>query len=213
MKMIGIFGGTFDPVHYGHLRPVQEVCNDLGLDEVRWIPCGLPLHRDPPKASAQDRLEMLSLAVKGNASFVVDTREVDRNGPSYMVDTLESLRHDFPDESFVLILGQDAFNGLPEWHRWQEILQLAHIVVCTRLGSALASSGQLVELVSERGTQDISRLKDEKAGVIYMHDVIQLPISSTQIRDLCLQGKSHRYLLPLAVNEYIQTNGLYQKDR
>ncbi|NOY67589.1 MAG: nicotinate-nucleotide adenylyltransferase [Gammaproteobacteria bacterium] len=211
--MIGIFGGTFDPVHYGHLRPVQEVCDDLDLDEVRWIPCGLPPHRDPPKASAQDRLEMLSLAVKGNASFVVDTREVDRNGPSYMVDTLESLRHDFPDESLVLILGQDAFNSLPEWHRWQEILQLAHIVVCTRPGSELASSGQLVELVSERGTQDISRLKDEKAGVIYMHDVIQLPISSTQIRDLCLQGKSHRYLLPLAVNEYIQTNGLYQKDR
>lgn len=210
MKLIGIFGGTFDPVHFGHLRPVQEVCQDLGLDEVRWIPCGLPPHRDSPLGSAGQRLAMLRLALKGNKKFVVDTREIDRDGPSYMVDTLRSLRQDFPDESLVLILGQDAFNGLPQWHNWQQILQLAHIIVCTRPGSEQPLSGPLEKLVVDRQIQNDEQLKSAASGCIYMHQVTQLPISATQIRELCQQGKSPAYLLPDSVNDYIQTNGLYR---
>ena len=210
MKIIGIFGGTFDPVHFGHLRPVQEVCQNLSLDEVRWIPCGMPPHRGFPQVSVEHRLAMMKLALQDNVKFIADDRETKCDGPSYTVNTLESLREDFPDDSLVLILGQDAFNGLPEWHRWRDLLNLAHIVVCTRPGSELASSGQLIEWMSDKCIQDAKQLSTKSAGFIYKHDVTQLPISATQIRQLYLQGESPQYLLPNAVNEYIHTNGLYR---
>jgi len=208
--MIGIFGGTFDPVHFGHLRPVLEICQDLSLNEVRWLPCGVPPHRDIPQASIEHRLAMTRLALEENVKFIVDDRETKRSGPSYTVNTLESLREDYPDDSLVLILGQDAFNGLTEWHRWRDLLSLAHVVVCTRPGSQLASSGQLIEWMSDKSVQDPNQLRIKLAGLIYKHDVIQLPISATQIRKLYLQGESPQYLLPDAVNEYIHTNGLYR---
>lgn len=210
MSMIGIFGGTFDPVHYGHLRPVQEVCDELALDEVHWLPCNIPPHRDLPLASAEHRLAMLRLALNGNGRFVVDTRELERDGPSYMVDTLVSLRQDFAADSLLLILGQDAFNGLPQWHHWQQILQLAHVVVCTRPGSELPLSGPLEKLVADKQIHDSEKLRSTLAGLVYMLPVTRLSISATQIRELCQQKKSPAYLLPGAVNEFIQKNGLYQ---
>ncbi|MCK5724204.1 MAG: nicotinate-nucleotide adenylyltransferase, partial [Gammaproteobacteria bacterium] len=130
--MIGILGGTFDPIHYGHLRTALDVQQCLSLDEVRFIPCGEPPHRDKPVAESLQRLAMVRAAIAGQKGFSVDDREIRREGPSYMVDTLTSLKHDFKTESLCLILGMDAFNGLEQWHQWQQIFELANIAVMKR---------------------------------------------------------------------------------
>ena len=120
--MIGILGGTFDPVHFGHLRPALEVMQALALEEIRFIPNRLPPHREPPWLDADTRRRLLQIAIAQTPGFVLDERELQRDGPSYMVDTLQSLRVDFPDSALCLVIGMDAFAGLPRWHRWQEIL-------------------------------------------------------------------------------------------
>ncbi|PPD32864.1 MAG: nicotinic acid mononucleotide adenylyltransferase, partial [Methylomonas sp.] len=127
--MIGIFGGTFDPVHYGHLRSALEVKELFGLDEVRLIPCYQPPHRDQPKASATMRLQMLQQAINHEPGLVVDSRELNRAGPSYMVDTLKSLREEFSEQTLLLFIGSDAFENLTSWHRWQQLFDYAHLVV------------------------------------------------------------------------------------
>ena len=119
--MIGIYGGTFDPVHYGHLRPAIDVYSQLGLSEVRFIPTGEPAHREQPIASQDQRYQMLLLAIENIAGLSVDDREIKRAGPSYMVDTINSLQADFPDESFCLIVGMDAFIKFESWREWQRI--------------------------------------------------------------------------------------------
>jgi len=197
-------------VHFGHLRPVQEVYQDLMLDELLWIPAAVPPHRDEPQVSVKHRLSMLQLALQANPAFKIDTRELERSGPSYMVDTLVSLRQDYEDASLALIMGQDAFNGLPQWHRWQSILELAHIIVCTRPGSEFSSTGELMTVLSQGRVENSQQLKSAPAGLIYTHPVTQLPISATQIRRLCEQGKSPRYLMPERVCEYIQEHNLYE---
>ncbi|HEC29176.1 MAG TPA: nicotinate-nucleotide adenylyltransferase [Gammaproteobacteria bacterium] len=204
----GLFGGTFDPVHFGHLRPALEVCQDLDLHEVRWIPGGQPPHRETPLAETVHRLNMLRLAVQDIDRFTVDIRETERAGPSYTVDTLISLRKEMPGSSLALILGQDAFNGLPGWHRWQEILELAHVIVCARPGSILPQTGEL----AGRQTDDFTGLEEQTHGLVYTHPVTQLSISATAIRALIMQGKTPRYLLPAPVCDYIDKNGLYRPD-
>ena len=132
--MIGIFGGTFDPVHYGHLRSALEVKDIFGLSEVRLIPCAQPPHREQPAATALMRLHMLELAIENQPGLIIDTRELNRQGVSYMVDTLKSLRQEFPNEPLLLFIGSDAFNHLKTWHQWQHLFDTAHIVVMTRPG-------------------------------------------------------------------------------
>lgn len=134
MRPIGIFGGMFDPIHYGHLRTAFELLQSLDLEEVRFIPCGDPPHRADTFADAAFRLHMVRLATMAEPGFTVDDRELRRQGPSYSVDTLASLRGEFPGRSLCLITGMDAFLGLPGWHRWDEILDFAHIVVAHRPG-------------------------------------------------------------------------------
>ena len=133
-KMIGIFGGTFDPIHYGHLRSALEVKEIFGLTEVRLIPSAQPPHREQPAATALMRLQMLELAVKNQPGLIIDTRELNRSGVSYMVDTLKSLRKEFKDEPLLLFIGSDAFNNLKTWYQWQHLFDFAHIVVMTRPG-------------------------------------------------------------------------------
>ncbi|MDP3877813.1 MAG: nicotinate-nucleotide adenylyltransferase [Methylobacter sp.] len=139
--MIGIFGGTFDPVHFGHLRSALEVKDIFGLDEVRLIPCAMPPHRESPAVTAAMRLQMLALAIKNQPGLKIDTRELERyerqQTPSYMVDTLESLRQEFPHETLLLFIGTDAFKYLTGWHQWQRLFDYAHIVVLTRPGFAI----------------------------------------------------------------------------
>ncbi len=211
MKMIGVFGGTFDPIHFGHLRPVLEVYQDLPVEEIRWIPSGQPPHRASPQVSIEHRLKMLRLALQGT-EFIVDERELQRPGPSYMVDTLASLKQEYPEKILALILGMDAFCGLPDWHRWQDLLQLAHIIVCYRPGAALPDQGELASIIAESQTHNSQLLLSRDSGLIYMHPVTQLAVSATMIRACCLQGKSPRFLLPESVSVYIEKNHLYQEE-
>lgn len=210
MKITGVFGGTFDPIHFGHLRPVLEVYQDLPVEEVRWIPSANPPHRCSPQVSIEHRLNMLKLALQGT-EFIIDERELQRPGLSYMSDTLASLKQEYPDKSLALILGMDAFCGLPGWHRWKDLLQLAHIIVCYRPGAAIPDKGELAAIIGERQTRDVHLLLTRDSGLIYMHPATQLAVSATMIRDVCQQGKSPRFLLPESVHDYIQKNHLYQK--
>lgn len=209
MSAMGVFGGTFDPVHYGHLRSAFEVLQALNFDEVRLMPCGTPPHRSSTVAPDALRLAMVRAATEGQAGFVVDDRELSRDGPSYSVDTLSALRREFPQRPIALIIGMDAFLGLPKWHRWQEILRLAHIVVAHRPGWRAPDIGPLGELLADRGTHRIGDLHRAKSGHIYILDVTQLEISSTEIRELVAAGRDPRFLMPDAVRDIIQQSGCY----
>lgn len=211
MSSIGIFGGTFDPVHYGHLRTAFEMLQALRFSEVRFMPCGNPPHRGAVFADAALRLEMVRVATAGQEGFVVDDRELMRSGPSYSVDTLQALRAEFPDHSLALIIGMDAFLGLPTWHHWQDILGLSHIVVAHRPGWGAPDMGPLGDLLAERGTHNIDRLHEKNFGHIYIHDVTQLEISSTDIRKLVAAGRDPRFLMPDAVRDVILNSACYQK--
>lgn len=135
--MIGILGGTFDPIHFGHLRTALDVVEDLNLQQLRFIPCGEPPHRDQPHASPAQRLAMVQLAIASESRFMVDAREIQRGGPSYMVETLESLRQELGEQqSLGLIVGLDAFAALDSWYRWQDLIDLAHLIIMTRPGWA-----------------------------------------------------------------------------
>ena len=160
---------------------------------------------------AKLRLEMVRVATEGQYGFVVDDRELQRDGPSYSVDTLSALRTEFPLRPIALIIGMDAFLNLPKWYHWREILQLAHIVVAHRPGWRAPDMGPLGELLRDRGTHRVSDLHQAKAGQIYIHDVTQLEISSSDIRDLVNMGRDPRFLLPDAVSDVISKSGCYVK--
>ena len=213
MRPLGVFGGTFDPIHYGHLRTAFEMLQSLRFDEVRFMPCGNPPHRETPYADATLRLEMVRAATEGQYGFVVDDRELHREGPSYSVDTLLALRKEFPLRSIGLIIGMDAFLSLPKWYHWTEILQLAHIVVAHRPGWCAPDMGPLGELLADRGTHRIGDLQQVNAGHIYIHDVTQLEISSSDIRELVTMGGNPRFLLPDAVFDVIENSGCYVRLR
>ena len=206
---IGLFGGTFDPIHYGHLRTAFELWQSLGLEEVRFMPTGSPPHRDQTYAAAEHRVAMVRAAVAGQPAFVVDDREVRRSGVSYSVDTLTELRAEHPDRSLCLLLGMDAFLGLPNWHRWRELLDLAHIVVAHRPGWKAPTHGPLGEVMVDRGTGGIRDLHEKPAGRIYVRAVTQLEISSTELRQLIVAGQDPRYLVPEEVRRLIRETGCY----
>jgi len=211
MKLIGVFGGTFDPIHYGHLRSAFEMLQVLRFDEIRFMPCGDPPHRTETYANAEHRLEMVRVAVQGQAGFVVDDRELRRAGPSYSIDTLLSLREDFPQHSLGLILGMDAFLDLPGWHRWREILDIAHIIVAHRPGWRAPDIGPLGDMLTESGTHRINDLHERAHGHIHIHAVTQLEISSTEIRELVEAGRDPRFLMPDAVRDVIAATKCYGK--
>jgi nicotinate-nucleotide adenylyltransferase len=206
---IGIFGGTFDPVHFGHLRAVLEAREKLQLDEIRLVPAGIPPHRELPVAPAADRLAMLRLAVTGHPGIVVDDREIRRAGNSYMVDTLADIRRESGDVPLILLVGQDAANTLDTWHEWKRIFTLAHLVIMRRPESRLRWTGELEECVNNRVTEGPERLKEEHAGFVLTLDVTQLAISSTGIRDILFAGQSPGFLLPDSIIDYIRENRLY----
>ena len=207
---MGVFGGTFDPIHYGHLRTAFEMLQSLRFGEVAFMPCGDPPHRDKPAASAELRLAMVRVAVEGQNGFTVDGRELLREGPSYSVDTLASLRGENPTRSIALIIGMDAFLGLPKWHQWREILNLAHIVVAHRPGWRAPDMGPLGDMLAAAGTHRIEDLHLAQSGHIYVHDVTQLEISSTEVRELVAAGRDPRFLMPDAVRNIIEESGCYR---
>jgi nicotinate-nucleotide adenylyltransferase len=209
MSPIGIFGGTFDPIHYGHLRSAFEMLQALRLSEVRFFPTGDPPHRGSTFATSQSRLEMVHAATAGQPGFVVDDREMRREGPSYTIDTLISLREEHPDTSLGLIVGMDAFLGLTSWHRWDELLKLAHIVVAHRPGWRAPDIGALGDIIDRHGTHRVDDLHQKKHGHIHIHAVTQLEISSTEIRDLVAAGRDPRFLMPDVVRDIIVDNHCY----
>ena len=197
--MIGILGGTFDPVHFGHLRPALEVMQAVGLEQVRFLPNRIPPHRETPWLDVDKRLELLRTAIDDQPGFVLDRRELDRGGHSYMVDTLDSLRADFPAQAICLILGMDAFLGLKQWHQWQRLPDLCHILATTRPGFD-PDEGLMRELPFER-VADVAGLSEVGHGRFLLQSVTQLDISASRIRELLAKGRSVRYLLPDEVND------------
>lgn len=204
--MIGIFGGTFDPVHYGHLRSAIEVADVLNLRQVKLIPCSNPAHRKPPVAGGNMRLEMLTMAVQGQANLNVDDREISRPGISYMVDTLKSLKQEYPHEALLLMLGSDSFKYLESWHCWQQLFDFAHVAVITRPGFEI---GRLNTFLAERLVHNNTELTKHPAGKLCFQPVTQLSISATAIRQMLSAGKSARFLLPDTVLDYIKQKALY----
>jgi len=208
--MIGIFGGTFDPVHFGHLRPALEVQQALGLNEVRFIPAGQPPHREMPNATTPQRLSMLRAAVEDQPGFVVDEREVRREGPSYMVDTLTSLREEVGQLPLCLILGYDAFLGLPGWHQWHRLIELAHLVITHRPGWNHDDLDDTLQSLVKQHERAFERLAEQAAGGLVFVPVTQLDISATSIREQIRAGQDIRYLLPDTVNRIISEQKLYR---
>ena len=212
--MIGILGGTFDPIHYGHLRTARDLLVQLPLEQVRFIPCGKPPHRESPVASAEQRLAMVQAATRDEPRFVVDEREIRRAGPSYMVDTLSSLRQELgAGQSIGLILGLDAFLGLEGWHRWQAIIGLAHILVMTRpgyTGREIPSPG-LQALLKQHQTDDREDCIKQPAGRVLFCRVTEQAISATDIRQKIRQAEDVSRLLPAAVLEMINQQQIYSQ--
>ena len=207
--MIGILGGSFDPVHYGHLRTALEVQQFLGLDEIRLIPSLLPPHRPQPQASPQQRVAMLNAAVENYPVFKVDTREFDREGPSYTLDTLISLREEMPGVDLCLLVGMDAFQVLASWHRWHELTDHCHMVVLDRPGAQLPTQGELADFIRLHRVMEPEKLGKQASGLLYFHSVSQLQISSTAIRKLLASGGDAGFLLPERVLDVVRSKGLY----
>lgn len=204
--MIGIMGGTFDPIHFGHLRTALEIAESCDMEQVRFIPGSVPPHRPQPQASAEQRWAMVKLAIENEPLFYADRRELERQGHSYTVDTLSSLRADLGDKTpLAFVLGMDAFLAFRSWHRWQDIMQLAHLVVMSRPGYAPDPQDWYGQLLA----QTTCELRSTTAGRVTFLTVTQLDISATAIREACKTKKSVRFLLPDAVNQYIQIHKLY----
>jgi nicotinate-nucleotide adenylyltransferase len=207
---IGILGGTFDPVHRGHIQIAQSVRQALDLSEVRLIPCYQPIHRELPIATPEQRIAMLQLAIVNEPFLTVDDCEIQRKGLSYMVDTLEILQQRFPQTPLCLIMGIDAFIGLPSWHRYNDILQLAHLIILQRPHYQLPKMGIIPELLKQYLTHDIKALHQAMAGFIFYYSLPLIDISATAIREKIATGQNPDSLLPIEVYNYILEQGLYQ---
>ncbi|WP_020409347.1 nicotinate-nucleotide adenylyltransferase [Hahella ganghwensis] len=206
-----VLGGTFDPVHHAHLRTALEIQQLLGNDTVvHLMPSGDPRHRAAPHASALHRLEMLKLAVSGESRLVVSDMEVKRTGATYTVDTLEELRaKEGPDRPIIFVMGGDAFLSLPKWHRWVEIIRLAHIMVINRPNWSNIGQGELSEFLLRHNATSLNELTELPSGRIAECALTQLDISSTQVRTLLKAGQSPRFLIPDLVLDYIRSHHLY----
>ena len=210
VRRVGILGGTFDPVHIGHLRSALEVAELMALDELRLLPNARPPHRDTPQVSAQDRLAMVRRAVEGADRLSVDARELARDKPSYTIDTLESIRAELgADDQLFLVLGWDAFCGLPGWHRWEELLQHCHILVLQRPDADVEPPDALRNLLAARSESDPTTLPGPAGHISFVWQT-PLAVSATQIRQLLASGKSVRFLVPDAVLAYIDAHALYR---
>jgi nicotinate-nucleotide adenylyltransferase len=207
--MIGVFGGTFDPVHNGHLRTVLDVQEALGIRRIHFVPLKEAVHRDQPGTPAELRCALVQAAVADQPGFIMDNRELHREGPSWSYYTLESFRREYPDEPLCFLMGSDAFNGYLQWHRPLEILELAHLVVMQR-PDASRPGGDLAALLDERQTLEAGDLHALPAGRIFLQPVTQLEISASDIRQRIAVGRSARFLVPEPVLGIIQQLRLYE---
>jgi nicotinate-nucleotide adenylyltransferase len=195
MKPLAIFGGTFDPIHIGHLSVAWEAAELLDA-EVRLMPASMPPHRLPPTATAEQRVEMLRAALRGQSRLTLDTRELDRSGPSYTIDTLHEVRRELGERPLVLLLGADAFAGLRSWHRWRDLFEITHIGMINRPGVESSMPVELERAVAPRRTEDLNVIRSQPAGRVIELMVTPLEVSATRIRELLAEGRDPRYLLP-----------------
>jgi len=209
-RPLALFGGTFDPIHFGHLRAAWEAAERLDA-EVRLLPANVPPHRPQPVLDANQRVELLRLALAGQTRLTLDTRELDRDGPSYTVDTLRELRAEIGDaRPLVLLVGADAFAGLPSWNRWLQLFDLAHVGVLDRPGPVRERPAELLQQIQTREDTLDGAWRDVGAGRILRLDVTDLDISATAIRAELAAGREPRFLLPDAVHEAIRERGWYR---
>jgi len=206
-RLIGILGGTFDPIHYGHLRPAYEVLQHAALSQIRFIPNQQPPHRERPWLDAEQRCELVDMAIQPVAEFVLDKRETQRDGASYMVDTLRSLRADFADDTLCLMMGMDAFNGFQRWHQWPDILDLCHLIVTTRPHYPWRDMPLDADL-QNRISEQPDDLKRSRHGQILLQSVTQLDISASQIRAALKHGQGTHFLLPESIREKLEQNAI-----
>lgn len=211
----GIFGGTFNPVHWGHVRTALEIKNALGLDKMLMVPCGIPPHRELPGVSSDSRLAMLKLAIEEFPELEVDERELKRGGPSYSVDTLQSLHDEMPGQPLAMCIGIDAFLQLNTWHRWQDLFELAHVVVAHRPGWSMDKiteqlPQELQKQLKMRYVTDAAELTVKNAGMIIELKVTEIDISSSNIRQRIEDNESISGLVPTSVESYIKKHGLYR---
>jgi nicotinate-nucleotide adenylyltransferase len=215
-RAIGVLGGTFDPIHFGHLRLGLEGMDALGLQSVRVIPAGVPSHRAAPAASAKARLQMVRLAVASEHRFVVDASEAESPAPSYTVDTLTRLREELgPQQGLCLLLGADAFASLATWSRWEHLFDLSHIAVASRAAQSFdpdALPPALAAEYSARYREEPACLTETPSGYIVHFAMSALDISASRIRRMLARRASPRYLLPDAVLDYIASNRLYSRE-
>ena len=217
MQLVGLLGGTFNPIHFGHLRMAQELVDALNLSEVRFIPSANPPHKSMPTVSAKHRAAMVQLAIADNPLFKLDTRELERIGASYTIDTLISLREELSQEdkqpiSLCLIIGSDAFMHLNTWARWQELLSYCHIILVQRPTASKQAklTDELAVFLQDHYTEDLDDLTNNAAGYIHMQAITPMEISSTNIRNALIKKLSTRYLVPEKVIDYLVKHKLYQ---
>ena len=206
---IGLLSGTFDPIHLGHIHlanTVQKLCQ---LQKILLIPCTQSPLRDQPIASAEDRLSMIKLAINDPTHLFADDREIKRKGLSYTIETLKSLRQENPNTPLALIMAIDVFNRFDEWHDWQNILQLVHLIIANRPGSWQITNPEAMELLRKHQTSDPQQLQKQIAGSIYLADINPLPIAATQIRTLIKENKSASHLVAPDIWQYICKKQLY----
>ncbi|USD38241.1 MULTISPECIES: nicotinate-nucleotide adenylyltransferase [Ferrimonas] len=209
LTAIGLLGGTFDPIHNGHLTMATDALTQLQLDEVRLLPNHQPPHKAATGASSEQRLQMVKLACAPHPQLSVDDRELHRRQPSYTVDTLESLRQDHPDAALCFIIGMDSLNNFAHWHRPQRILELAHLVVCRRHDVALDLSPAAKALLTGRITENNQSVRDQLQGQVVLTTLQPPAVSSTEIRHKLQQGLAVDSLLPAAVIDFIRAQRLY----
>ena len=209
---VGILGGTFDPVHNGHLHLATTFLETLNMAELRFVPLNTPPHRTPPLASAEQRLEMLELAVENQAGLKVDDCEIRRGGISYSIDTLKHLRKILNETPICLLMGIENFNTLNHWHQWQSLLDYAHIVIANRPGSDnKLTDEEIKNFMDVSITHSVELLHQQPAGLIMQLDIPMLDISSTQIRKNFQTNLNSDSLLPNKVLDFVQTHHLYKQ--
>lgn len=207
--MIGILGGTFDPIHNGHIQIAQTVLETLRLNRIEFIPCFQPPHRHQPIASPKDRLAMVNLAIQSYPNFHANTIEMDRQGISYSADTLTALRKKMPNESLCFILGADAFSAFHHWHEWQKIPELVHLIIIGRATAQSPLNSQIETLIHKKRTDNILDIKNKPAGKIYFMNNKIIPISATQIRNHIRSGEKNIAELDINVERYIVEHSIY----